>query len=113
MYRIVIIIVIVMMMLRGYFRFREGDISVWLFLGALFLWSCALILSIWSELSSFLARLLGIGRGVDFMFLFSILFLVYVNFCLYVRMKKTEHDVTKLIREIALANLEKKSDPLN
>jgi len=99
-------------MLRAYFRFKDGDISVWLFLSALILWSCALVLSVWSELSSSLAKLVGIGRGVDFMFLFSILFLIYVNFCLYLRMKKNQRDITKLTREIAMCNLEnEKNNP--
>jgi len=53
-----------------------------------------------------LARLLGIGRGVDLIVYASIVTLFYLMFRAYVLMEDIRHEITELVRKIAL---EKKS----
>ena len=87
---------------RAVLRAKENHISV----GELFFW-----LAIWSGLifviffpgvTSFFARQLGVGRGVDVIIYTSISLLFYLIFRLYVRAEETEKKITKLVRELAM-----------
>ena len=49
-----------------------------------------------------LAHLLGLGRGVDAMFLISIIALFYAVYRLYIKMNEAEQEITRLVRQIAL-----------
>lgn len=49
-----------------------------------------------------LAKFFGIGRGVDLAMYLSLMFLFYIVFRLVVRLEKIEHQLTKIVRKIAL-----------
>lgn len=55
-----------------------------------------------------LARLLGIGRGVDLAVYASIVALFYLVFRVYVYIEDLRHEITKLVRTIALGESKKK-----
>jgi hypothetical protein len=57
------------------------------------------------EATSFLAHLLGIGRGVDLIVSLSLLISFYLIFRLYVALARLEQAITALVRAIALEQL--------
>lgn len=70
------------------------------------LWIAAAVLIARPELTAVLARALGIGRGTDLVFYFAILGMVFGFFTIYVRMRRIESDLTKIVRELALRGAE-------
>jgi hypothetical protein len=66
------------------------------------LWIAAAVLIARPELTAVVARALGIGRGTDLVFYFAILGMVFGFFTIYVRMRRIESDLTKIVRELAL-----------
>ena len=87
---------------RALLRAKDKKIG----LGELFFW-----LAIWTGLifvvffpdfTTYIASLLGIGRGVDVVIYMSIALLFYMIFRLYVKIDEMEKEITKLVREIAL-----------
>jgi hypothetical protein len=60
--------------------------------------------------TSFLAAKLGVTRGVDLVVYVSILALFYLVFRLTVKIEKLEHNITRLVREVALKGKDK-NDP--
>lgn len=48
------------------------------------------------------ARILGIGRGADFVFYCGLVVMTIGFFRVYVRMRKMDEEITRLVREIAL-----------
>lgn len=87
---------------RVWLRYRDGAIGVfgmglwsllWLAIGG-FVW--------WPSVSIFFAHKLGIARGVDALVYFSIVAIFYGVFRLYVKMEFLEHELTSLVRSLAL-----------
>ena len=66
------------------------------------LWIAAAVAIARPELTADVARALGIGRGTDLVLYFAILGMVFGFFAMYVRMRRIESDLTKIVRELAI-----------
>ncbi len=102
--QIVFIIFLFFALSRVILRFRGGSLSFNEFL----FWSAVFTFAIFGvfapeELSRF-ANILGIGRGVDLITYASIIILFYLVFRLYVLLEGVHHEITELVRKIALDN---------
>ena len=71
-------------------------------------WLTALIVVLSPPTTSKMANFLGIGRGVDFVLYVSLAILFYLVFRLYVMIEDLRHEITYLVRQIALQNPSKK-----
>lgn len=76
------------------------------------IWFLIIIFAFVPELSSRIARLFGIARGLDFLVIVAILLMFYLIFKLYMKIDKLQKDMTKIVREIALNNeiIDKRND---
>jgi small membrane protein len=70
------------------------------------LWIAAAVLIARPELTAIVARALGIGRGTDLVFYVAILAMGFGFFTTYVRLRRIEGNMTKLVRELALRSAE-------
>ncbi len=64
--------------------------------------ACAVVFIIWPDLTTSIAKLLGVGRGVDLIFYISILTFWFVTLKLYARIRRLEQTFTDIIRSDAL-----------
>lgn len=64
-------------------------------------WGAVLVLIWFPQLTTGIAGLLGVGRGVDILIYFSIIILFYLIFHQNTKMDKINRDITKIVREIA------------
>lgn len=69
------------------------------FLGA---WLVAIALIANPEVSTLVANSVGIGRGVDFVTYFLLIVFLWGHYQHYLRYKRVEHEVTLLVRELAI-----------
>lgn len=90
---------------RVILQVRNGNLSVYSFLFWTALFVFALVGLLIPSLLSQLARLLGIGRGVDVVIYVSLILLFYLVFRLHILLEDIRHEVTKVWREIALKEL--------
>ena len=67
-------------------------------------------LVIFPEVTNRLAHALGVGRGVDLIFYFCILFFIFIILKLYARIRRLEQLMTKVIRNNSLAGALKMSE---
>lgn len=79
-----------------------------IFLSWCLLWLTILLVFWRPDLTSYLANFLGIGRGADLIVYLAILVLVYLMFRIFVRLQKIEKDITKIVREDAIKNADKR-----
>lgn len=93
---------------RVILRFRDGELTI----SGLIFWSSvfslAIVIVLIPGLTSKAAQKLGIGRGVDAVVYTSIVVLFYLVFRLYVYLQDIKHEITSLIRKLALKEFEKK-----
>lgn len=67
------------------------------------LWVGAAIVVLMPSVASFIAGLLGVGRGADAVIYVSIIALFTLVFRIFLRLDKIDRDVTLLVRKVSLA----------
>jgi len=73
----------------------------------------AVVVVFWSpELASRLADFFGIGRGADLIIYTAIIAILFFVYRLFIRLEKTESEITSLTRELAL-HVERKKEEKN
>ncbi len=60
------------------------------------------IFAIIPESSTYIANLIGIGRGLDLIIIFGIIGSYYLIFRVYLKLEKIDQDITKLVRIISI-----------
>ncbi len=70
--------------------------------GWLMLWLGVLTVFWLPQTTSYLASLLGIGRGVDLAIYLALLLLFYLILRLYLKLDKQQQEITKIVRHLAL-----------
>src|SRR5262245_19932907 len=104
--KIIVSAFIVFALSRVWLRFRDGAIGwsgsiiwsiLWMGIGA-FTW--------WPKVSDFIAHKVGIGRGADALVYVSVVALFYAVFRLYIKMEHIEHEITSLVRNLALKSFD-------
>jgi len=84
-----------------YLRLRSSVVDAVVFI-LLALIGAALV--VFPDYTTVIANKIGIGRGVDMVIYFSILFLGFVCLKLYARIRRLEQTLTTIIRESAMLN---------
>ena len=72
------------------------------------LWLAAFLLVSLPDTTAFLARILGIGRGVDLVIYVSGVLTFYLLFRLYEKIDRIEREITEIVRHVALSEEKKK-----
>lgn len=92
---------------RAVLQFRGGTIRFGALTFWLMIWVVALIAIFYPEETTRLAKLLGIGRGVDVVVYASIAILFYLVFRLHVYLENIRTQISALIREISIKEVKK------
>jgi|SRR3989339_1640161 len=87
---------------RTVIKFRSGELGRFHLALWLLLWLAAGFLVALPQATSWLAALVGVGRGVDVAIYLSVVILFYLAFRLFVRLEKVDHNITLLVREMEL-----------
>lgn len=87
---------------RVLFRHRDKIISTKAALFWSFIWLAAITGILLPKTTTSLAEVFGVGRGVDVIVYISLTLLFYLVFRIYVMIEDIRHEITQIIREIAL-----------
>lgn len=87
---------------RAFLRFRDKKLGGQGLVFWISLWALAVIFAFAPHGVSYVADLVGIQRGTDFVAYLSIILLFYMIFRIYIKFEGIEQDITKLTREIAI-----------
>lgn len=102
--QIILVIFIFFASSRVFLRLREKLISPQAAIFWILIWVAAFIGVILPTTTSRIAEFFGIGRGVDIIVYISLALLFYLVFRIYVMIEDVRHEITYLIREIAIQN---------
>lgn len=87
---------------RAMLRAKDKKISIAELFFWLGIWGGLIFVVFFPEFTSYIANLVGIGRGIDVIIYTSIGLLFYLIFRLYVKIEEVEQEITKLVREMAI-----------
>ncbi len=97
-----IIILILLIIYRVILKRRQGLLEARDFIFWLIFWIVVGFIVVLPEITSFLAQLVGVGRGADLVIYLSIVLIFYIIFQMMIRIEKIERNVTKIVREMAM-----------
>jgi hypothetical protein len=100
--KIFIIIIILFTISRAFLRFKDRKLGWQGLLFWISLWILAVVFAFAPHGVSYMADLVGIKRGTDFVVYLSIILLFYMIFRIYVKFEGMEQNITKLTRESAI-----------
>lgn len=100
--QVVLTVFIIFALSRVVLRLRDKQINIVQFLIWCTAWVAVGILVLLPDTTVMLARLFGVGRGVDAIIYISIALLFYLVFRIYVKLDMTEQEITKLVRETSI-----------
>lgn len=106
--QILITIFVVFSLLKLFGQKQSNKLSLFNFVIWALLWLMVLLVFWQPEITSYLANILGIGRGADLVVYLAILVIVYLLFRVFVRLNKIEAEITKLVRDDAIRNVKKR-----
>ena len=92
---------------RVLLQLRSANLSIGGFLFWVVLFLVALTGVLRPEFTAYAAQILGIGRGADVVVYVSIALIFYLIFRLSIHVEETRHEISELVRKIALKEIEK------
>jgi len=102
--QIVLLVFILFAISRVLLRVKEKVISLQTGFFWLLIWLAAFVGVILPGTTTKLASYFGVGRGVDVIVYLSLALLFYLVFRIYVMIEDIRHEITYLIRQLALSN---------
>ncbi|MFH1505971.1 MAG: DUF2304 family protein [archaeon] len=102
--QILIVAFMVFALYRTIKQLRAGQLSMKETLAWCILWVVIIVGVLIPGVTSFFSDIFGIGRGVDLALYVSIILLFYMIFRIYVKLDMMEHQITKVVREVAIKN---------
>jgi small membrane protein len=95
---------------RAIIQFRRGRLPIGLLAFWLAFWFIAGAVAILPQTTDIAARFVGVGRGADFVLYISVMALFYLCFRLFVKIEDVERQITRLVRKIALEDIDIKEE---
>lgn len=105
--QIILVVFFLFAALKVISRFRSGELKNSIAVWWIVFWFTAILVVINPNSTSILAKLLGVGRGVDVVMYLSLALLFFVVFKIFVRLEKIESQMTKLVRKETLSQNKK------
>lgn len=102
-----IVFLILLIICRVIIKWKQNLLGVRDFIFWFIFWIAVGIIVVLPEVTSFLAQLVGVGRGADLVIYLSIVLIFYIIFQIMVRIERIERNITKIVREVAMEEEDK------
>lgn len=108
--QIILLIIVLVVFWRLYKKFVVQELTKREFVEWFLLWLLVAFLVIVPDTASYFARLVGVGRGSDLVVYLALLLAFYLLFRIFIRLERSERELTTIVRELALKdNSDKKN----
>lgn len=104
LYQIIIVLMSLITILLVSKRFHNDTLSIGTYLEWLFIWVLIIIVAIFPGISVEIASIAGLGRGLDAIYILSIIILFYLLFKLYNKIEDQKKRINELVSELAVQN---------
>lgn len=101
-YQIISIILSVLAIILGIYQYKKDSFNTFVFALWTIVWIVICFVTLFPGVTTQFAHLFGLGRGLDTIYIISILFLFYIVFKLYNKMEQQKKRINELVSELAL-----------
>lgn len=109
LFQILFLIFVLFAVYSVFKRKKDGTLGTRGVIFWILFWIAAAIAVLWPNSTTVVANYLGIGRGTDLVVYISLAIMFFVLFRLHVKIESIGRDVTSVVREGALKDVEKQS----
>lgn len=103
-YQIIILIISIAAIAVSVKKYYENSFSLMTFVTWIAIWLLVIIVSLFPGITTSIASIFGLGRGLDAVYIAAIIFSYYAMFKLYNKVDKQRKRIDELVSEIALYN---------
>ena len=100
--QIIVSLFVLLIVFRLFKKYKDNTLKTSEFIGWLLIWLIVIVAFWLPQTTSYLAILLGIGRGVDLAIYVALLIIFYLIFRVYLKIDKQQKEITKIVRHLAL-----------
>ena len=108
LFQVLVVVFVLFVVSRAVLRLKDNEITMGEFIFWILMWGIIAFVVFVPSVTSDISKVLGIGRGADFIIYISLLLLFYLVFRTYVKIEKVEQDITTIVREMSLREHRKK-----
>lgn len=109
-YQLIIPIIAILIIYWAVKKFRDEKISLGLALTIITFVALMFIASTFPQISIILAKITGLGRGLDALYIIAILILMFLIFKLYNMIEDQKRRINELISQLAIYNHDDNED---
>lgn len=91
---------------RAVSQYKQGKLPRLLLVFWTLFWLAVGVVGVLPQTTQIAAGLVGVGRGADLVIYVSIIALFYLVFRLYVKIEDVERQITRLVRKLALEDID-------
>ncbi len=105
--QLILVIIASFVFIRTLIRWKKKELDTVSFVLWSLFWFGVIAVVLYPRTASFMANILGVGRGADVIIYFAVALLFYLIFRIFIKLYKIEKDITTIVRSIALAEKQK------
>ena len=98
----IILAVVAIIWWRLYQRWRQAELTTLEFASWFGLWLVVGVVVLLPQVASYLAAVVGVGRGSDLVTYLSLVLIFYLLFKIFIKQEKLERQLTSLVRSLSL-----------
>ncbi len=105
--QIIILFFILFVWWRIWQRWQKKELSLMEFIAWFLFWLAVGWLVLIPQATTYIANVLGVGRGADLVVYLALLVIFYLLFKIFMRLEKIERQLTQIVRELSWRNHDK------
>lgn len=105
-YQIILLILSVLGIVLGTYQYKKDSFNTFMFSLWTLVWIVVIIIALFPGITTSIARFFGFGRGLDAVYIISILILFYIVFKLYNKIENQRKRIDDLVSQLALKDNE-------
>lgn len=101
-YQIIILIIGILAIIFSIKNFYENNFSLMTFVAWILVWLMVIFISIFPNVTTGIASMFGLGRGLDALYIASIILSYYALFKMYNKINEQRKRIDELVSELAI-----------
>ncbi len=101
-YQIILLLLSIIGIALGIFRYKNESFSNSVFTLWTLVWIIIIVVTLFPNITTHFANFFGLGRGLDSVYIISIIFLFYIVFKLYNKIEQQKKRINELVSQLTL-----------
>lgn len=107
--QVIILLFAIFALSRAFLRLKDRQMALTAFLFWTGIWSLLIIVALSPSILTSIANTIGVANGTNLLVISAVMLLFYLIFRIYIRLEKTEKELSALVTELSIREAKKKN----